>query len=128
MTSHLDLSLSFLTLAALSKANCLLVPCEIHFADIEDRLAYIIALLRLGSEKVDFPGTPPSYRAASRLQVPTAASVGPLHVLHPRPVTVGLKGADGRQVKERDKTAVGLSNAAGEGLRGEGGVGGRGEE
>ena len=84
-----------------------------------------VCLSPVSSEKVDFPGTPPSYRAASQLQVPTAASIGPLHVLHPRPVTVGLKGADGRQVKEREKTAVGLSNDAGEGLRGEGGGEGR---
>lgn len=108
--------------AALSKANSLLVPCEIHFDDVEDRLAYVIALLRLGSEKVDLHGTPPSYQAVSRLQVPTPANVGPFQVPHPRPVTMGLKSSDVHQTKERDtgKAVLGMSAAVGEAMWGEG--------
>ena len=101
----------------------MLVPCEIQFDDVEDRLAYVIALLRLGSEKVDLHGSPPSSRAVSRLLVSTPTNVGPLQVPHPRPATMGLKSSDGHQTKERDtgKTVLGMSAAVGEAMGGRGG-------
>ena len=102
--------------AALSKASSVLVPCEIQFEEAEDRLAYVLALLRLGSEKVDSHGTPPLYRALSRLQLPTPASVSLLQPPRPRPVTIGLKAADGGKAKEKDtaKTILGMTTPIGE--------------
>ena len=116
---------------ALSTAHCVLVPSEMPFDDVEDKLAYVIALLRLGSEKLDFPGTPPSHRPVQWLQVPTPTSVGSHAVSRHRPVTVGVKPSAGGKEKETDTgktvlsmgTAIGEGEGGGTGVRGKGGKG-----
>ena len=119
---------------ALSTAHCVLVPSEMPFDDVEDKLAYVIAVLRLGSEKLDFPGTPPSRQPVQWLQVPTPTSVGPPAVSRHRPVTLGVTPSAGGKEKETDtgKTVLGMSTAIGEGEGGRGrgrtGVRGKGEE